>query len=169
MRPSCTLRSLLVVLAIGGASACDDTMNMDAELDDLARHQSELEADGITHSQEVMHAGDLLVIRPSEDGFWLRASSHLGEMEHRMQDMEAMCDMAGHRFASGSMGQTISRLRERLQLHHQRMSSLAELPALRAEEEALRDAMNGMMGEMRGQQNDVRGTASRYHCRMHRH
>jgi hypothetical protein len=170
MRKLYALSSFVFVVAIGGLSACgDDTMTMDAELDELARHQSLLEADIIAHNQEVLRAGDLTIVRQSEDGFAPRSSGHLGEMEHRMRDMEAMCDMGGRRFQGALISETMSRMRGRLQQHHDRMASSGELPALRAEEEAFREAMTAIMTEMSSHQGDARGTASRYHCRMHRH
>lgn len=170
MRKLCVLSSFVFVVTAGGLSACGDhTVSMDSELEELARHQSLLEADTIAHSEEVMRASDSASIRRSEDGFGPRSSGHLGEMEHRMRDMEAMCDMAGRRFESGSMGETMSRMRGRFQQHHERMAALAELTALWAEEEGFREAMTAMMDEMRRYQNNARGAASRYHCRMHRH
>jgi hypothetical protein len=93
----------------------------------------------------------------------------MGEMGHRMRDMQGMCSRGGHHVDLGSMSDAMTRLREALGDHRRRMDTATDLPRQQAEEGAFRDRMGGLMAEMRGREGDARASAAGFMCRMHGH
>lgn len=143
--------------------------NMDDELEDLFRHQGELQLQTTAHHREVLEAPDIAAVGRLEQAFAPIASGHAEAMGHRMRDMEEMCSDGDRRFDAASMAGTMDRFRARLAEHRHRMATDRQMSTLRVEEESFRDAADAMMLEMRRGQDDVRGATSRYTCRMHRH
>lgn len=157
-------------LALAGGGGCsDDMMSMTDEIDRFAEHRAALEAEMTDHHREVLEAGGLDRIRSLEADFEPRWSGHIGEMDHRMRDMQGMCNRGGHRVDLGSMSDVMTHLRDALGDHRRRMDAATDLPRQQAEEGSFRDRMKGLMAGMRGREGDARASAGGFMCRMHGH
>lgn len=163
--------AFVLVIVSGSLAACDDGMmaNMDDELEDLSRHQSELQLEMTEHHRQVLEAPDIAAVGRLEQVFAPMASGHAEAMVHRMRDMQEMCSAGGRRFDAGSMAGIMDRFRARLEEHRHRMATEGQMSAARLEEESFRDSALAMMLDMRRGQDDARGATSHYTCRMHRH